>query len=173
MNHLLQFTFYKSILALKFKNDSKKLYVLLLCLALPFIGLSQSTYKGFPSLVWPKLYDVKFEKAKDNLGEYDKPIFSASTKALNGKTVSLPGYMVPFENGIKGDHFMLTSLPLNACFFCGVGGPETVVEVFTKSPVTYTEKPIEIKGTLKLNDTSPDQMMYIIERAEVIGEVGF
>lgn len=162
MNYLLQF-----------KNGRKKLCLLLIGLALPLIGFGQSTYKGFPSLVWPKLYDIKFEKAKDNLGEYDKPVFSAATKALNGKIISLPGYMVPFENGMKGDHFMLTSLPLNACFFCGVGGPETVVEVFTKIPVTYTEKPIEIKGTLKLNDTSPDQMIYVIERAEVIGEVGF
>src|SRR5688572_29686159 len=93
---------------------------------------AQSTYKGFPSLIWPKLYTTKFEKAKDQLGEYDKPIFTDATKALNGKTVSLPGYMVPFESGIKGSHFMFTSMPLNACFFCGVRGPETVVEVFAK-----------------------------------------
>ncbi|HEY3401979.1 MAG TPA: hypothetical protein VGK59_01250 [Ohtaekwangia sp.] len=140
---------------------------------LPFISFSQSTYKGFPSLIWPKLYDIQFEKAKDDLGEYDKPIFSHATKALNGKTVSLPGYMVPFENTLKGDHFMFTSLPLNACFFCGVGGPETVVEVFSKYPVTYTEKPIEIRGILRLNGTNADQMIYIIESAEVTGEIDF
>ncbi len=67
---------------------------------------------------------------------------------------------------------MLSSLPLNACFFCGVGGPETVVEVFTTKSVTYTEKPIEIQGTLMLNDRNPDQMIYILENAVILGEVG-
>lgn len=137
-------------------------------------GFSQktSTYKGFPSLVWPKLYNIKFEKTQDRLGDVDKPIFTDAVKALNGKKVTLPGYMVPFENGIKGNHFMLSSLPLNACFFCGVGGPETVVEVFTTKSVTYTEKPIEIQGTLMLNDRNPDQMIYILENAVILGEVG-
>lgn len=132
-----------------------------------------SKYNGFPSLVWPKLYDIRFEKTKDTLGEYDKPIFNQATKALNGKVVSLPGYMVPFDNGTKGKRFILTSLPLNACFFCGVGGPESVVEVYLKETITYTEKPIEIKGVLRLNDKDPDKMMYVIEQAEFLGEVDF
>ena len=140
--------------------------LLLLGVWIPLAGFSQkNTYKGFPSLVWPKLYDIQFEKAKDNLGDYEKPIFSAAAKALNGKTVTLPGYMVPFENGVKGTHFMLSSMPLNACFFCGVGGPETVVEVFLKEPVTYTERPVQITGVLKLNSTDPDKMLYILENA--------
>jgi hypothetical protein len=83
---------------------------------------AQSKYTGFPSLIWPKLYDIKFENVSDNLGEYQKPIFSQAAKSIEGKVVSLPGYMVPFDNGkMKGKNFMLTSLPLNACFFCGVG----------------------------------------------------
>jgi hypothetical protein len=129
-------------------------------------------YKGFPSLVWPKLYNITFVKTQDRLGEADKPVFTDAVKALNGKQITLPGYMVPFENGIKGNHFMLSSLPLNACFFCGVGGPETVVEVFSTKPVAYTEKPIEIQGKLMLNDRNPDQMIYILENAEVLGEAG-
>jgi hypothetical protein len=132
---------------------------------------AQMKYTGFPSLVWPKLYDVKFVKSQDAYGEYDKPVFSAATKALNGKVVTLPGYMVPFEKGLKGSKFMFTALPLNACYFCGVGGPESVV--YTKAPVSYHEKPVEISGILKLNDTDPDKMFYIIEQAEILGPVGF
>jgi hypothetical protein len=133
----------------------------------------KNTYSGFPSLIWPKLYATSFEKAKDDLGEYDKPVFSDAVLAMQGKIVTLPGYMMPFENGIKGNHFMLSSLPINACFFCGVGGPETVVEVFALKPMTYTEKPIEVKGKLMLNERNPDQMIYILENAEVLGEIGF
>lgn len=147
-----------------------------LFLILVFIGTvgyaQKSTYTGFPSLVWPKLYDIQFVKAEDENGEYDKPVFSEAAKSLAGKTVTLPGYMVPFETGTKGSHFMVTSLPLNACFFCGVGGPETVIEVFTKREVSYNDKPIEVRGTLKLNDKNPDQMIYVLTESEVIGEVG-
>lgn len=132
-----------------------------------------SAYKGLPSLVWPKLYDIRFEKAKDNLGDYDKPIFSAAAKSLDGKIVSLPGYMIPFENGSKGTTFMLSSLPINACFFCGVGGPESVIEVIMKEPLSFHDKPIEIKGILRLNDKNPDRMIYRIEQAEYLGEAEF
>ncbi len=134
---------------------------------------SKSKYSGFPSLVWPKLYDISFTKGKDQLGEFDKPVFSAATKSLAGKSITLPGYMVPFTEGIKGTHFILTSLPLNACFFCGVGGPETVVEVFLKKEITYTERPVEIQGILKLNDKNPDQMIYVLEDAEFLGELEY
>jgi len=146
---------------------------ILLLMCVPFAGVAQkASYKGFPSLVWPKLYDIKFVKASDALGEFDKPIFSNATKLLQGKTVTLPGYMVPFENGMKGSHFMISSMPLNACFFCGVGGPESVVEVFAKESLTFRDKPIEIRGVLKLNDSDPEKMIYILENAEIIGEAG-
>lgn len=134
---------------------------------------SPSAYKGLPSLVWPKLYDIRFEKAKDNLGEYEKPIFSQAAKSLDGKIVTVPGYMIPFENGMKGSTFMLSSLPINACFFCGVGGPESVVEVIMKQQISFNEKPIEIKGILRLNDKDPNRMIYRIEQAEYLGEVDF
>jgi hypothetical protein len=134
---------------------------------------SKNSYKGFPSLTWPKLYDIAFVKSTDKLGEYDKPVFSAAAKTLNGKKVTLPGYIVPFSTGLKSSHLMLSSLPLNACFFCGAGGPETVVEVFLKKEITYTERPLEIQGILKLNDRDPEKMIYLLEQAEVTGEVEF
>jgi hypothetical protein len=127
------------------------------------------SYKGLPSLIWPKLYVIEYRKESDN----DKPLFSKEVQALSNKVITLPGYMMPFENGLKGTHFMLSSLPINACFFCGVGGPETVVEVFLLEPVTYTDKPVEIKGKLILNDKNPDKMIYVLENATFLGAVDF
>jgi hypothetical protein len=146
--------------------------VLFFTMFVSVVGWAQApaAYKGLPSLVWPKLYDISFEKVKDNLGDYDKPVFSKAARSLEGKVVSLPGYMIPFENGMKGTTFMLSSLPINACFFCGVGGPESVVEVILKEPITFKDKPIEIKGILRLNDKDPDRMIYRIEQAEYVGE---
>lgn len=149
------------------------LFRIVILVLLPFSAFAQkNTYKGFPSLIWPKLYDITFVKASDDLGEFEKPIFTPAVKALQGKSIIIPGYMVPFENGIKGSHFMVSSMPLNACFFCGVGGPETVIEVHAKEPVTFNEKPIEVKGILKLNEKDPEKMIYILEQAEIVGEVG-
>ena len=129
------------------------------------------SYKGFPSLVWPKLYDISFVKGTDAMGEYDKPIFTEAVKALANKSVVLPGYMVPLENESSTARIMLSSLPLNACFFCGVGGPETVVEVHLKKQTSYIEEPIQVKGILRLNDSDPDRMIYVLEQAEVLGPV--
>lgn len=158
---------------MSFKNFFIAGFVMV-CVPVFSFAQAQSNYKGFPSLVWPKLYDIRYEKTKDNLGEYEKPVFSKAAKSLEGKIVSLPGYMVPFQGGsVKGKTFILTSLPLNACFFCGVGGPESVVEIILKEEITYTEKPIEIKGVLRLNDQDPDRMIYRVEQAEFLGEIDF
>ena len=150
---------------------------LLLFLSLTFyssaLWAQTSTYKGFPSLEWPKLYAITFKKEKDSLGEYERPVFSAAVKALQGKVISLPGYMVPFENALKGNKFILSSTPLNACFFCGVGGPESVIEVQLKTSITYTDRPIQVRGVLKLNDKDPDKMIYLLEDAEFEGLVEY
>jgi hypothetical protein len=131
------------------------------------------TYKGFPSLVWPKLYDIQYSKGSDANGTYEKPVFTSEVRKLEGKVVTLPGYLVPFDGGLKARQFMLSSLPLNACFFCGVGGPETVIEVKAKQEVRYTEKPVEVTGVLRLNDSDPDGMVYTLEQAEFLGEIEF
>jgi hypothetical protein len=133
----------------------------------------KSTYQGFPSLVWPKLYDIAFMSGRDELGTYDKPVFTDAVKSLKDQVIILPGYMVPLENERTSGAFMLSSLPLNACFFCGVGGPETVVAVKLKSKTPYIEKPIEVRGKLRLNDQDPDQMIYVLEDAEILGILDF
>jgi hypothetical protein len=146
----------------------------MVCMALATgVAAQKKSYSGLPSDVWPKLYQVDYDKADKAWLDFGKPIFSKEAQALNGKTVTVPGFLVPFEGGLKSSHFMFTSLPLNACFFCGVGGPETVIEVFSSSPVRYTDKPVELKGRLMLNNRNPNQMVYILESAELLGEIDF
>jgi len=130
-------------------------------------------YSGFPSLIWPKLYNIEFIKGSDALGEFDKPVFTDAVRGLENKSIVLPGYMMPLENQASSARIMLTSLPINACFFCGVGGPETVIEVYLKSKTKYIESPIQVRGILRLNDSDPDKMIYVLEEAEVLGPIGF
>lgn len=152
----------------------KIIFVLLLVFGFTSTWAQKRNYTGFPSLIWPKLYDISFVKAQDEHGDYEKPVFTDAVRSLRDKTVSVPGYIVPFETGSeRAQHMMLSSLPLNACFFCGVGGPETAIEVNLKSPAKYTDRPVEVRGVFKLNDKDPDKMIYQLNNAEVTGEVGY
>ncbi|MCU0355631.1 MAG: DUF3299 domain-containing protein [Cytophagales bacterium] len=128
--------------------------------------------KRLTSNEWVTLSKVTYKASKDAYGDINVPVFSADVKAMSGKVVTLPGYIIPLdgiEGAFKADHFVLSSLPVEACFFCGVGGPETVAEVQMKSPVEYTKKPVRLKGKLTLNADDPYRMIYILEDAEFVG----
>lgn len=155
------------------KESMKGLIVFALLLAYSTGSAQKMEYSGFPSLIWPKLYNIEFVKGFDDLGEFDKPVFTNAVRALENKAIVLPGYMMPLENETSSARIMLSSLPVNACFFCGVGGPETVVEVYLKSKTNYIETPVQVRGILRLNDSNPDKMIYILENAEVLGPVEF
>lgn len=151
----------------------KRILLLFLFIVPSSLMAQKSVYQGFPSLVWPKLYNISFTTAKDAIGEYNKPVFTEAVRALENKRITLPGYMVPFESGSTGLNITVSSLPLNACFFCGVGGPETVIEVNLKAKTHYIEKPIEVQGILRLNEDDPDKLIYILDQAEVVGTLEF
>lgn len=148
-----------------------KITALLGCVLIATIAVAQPPrrYSGPHSEIWPKLYKTTFEKSVDQSGmPFDKPVFTDDVKKLANTTITLPGYIVPFSAGTKkSSHLMLSSLPLNACFFCGVGGPETAVEVFLKEPMVYTDQLVEITGKLLLNNMSSSQLIFILENATV------
>lgn len=133
---------------------------------------AKNEYKGLPSTTWPVLYDVSYKTVTDEYGEYQKPIFSKSVKELEGKEVYIEGYIMPFD-GVKSNSFVLSALPINACFFCGNGGPESVIQIHANSEVRYTEKPVEFKGKIKLNPDNPDELIYSLEEAEFSGVLEF
>lgn len=119
---------------------------------------------------WMTLSKVKIERKLDPAlnFEIDYPTFSEEVKALNGKEITLEGWMIPLDELRGENYFVLSALPFANCFFCGGAGPETVVEVFTNENYKFTEERIKIKGTLKLNADDPTQLMYVLNKADVI-----
>lgn len=118
---------------------------------------------------WKVLAKVQIEKRFDETlnFEIDYPTFSKEVKALDGKQISLEGWMIPLDE-LRGEkYFVLSALPFNNCFFCGGAGPETVMEVFSKKEIDFTEKRIKVKGKLKINSDDPLKLMYILEDAEL------
>ncbi len=118
--------------------------------------------------VWKDLSQVTYEVGEDEYGELYLPVFSEKIKGLEGKEVLAEGYIIPFEGMFKPEHIILSSLPLAECFFCGSGGPETVMEVMLTEPIKYTSKRVKVKGKLKLNSKDPEKLMYILEDARLI-----
>ena len=154
------------------KIEMKGILMIMLLVLVMGITNAQSKYKGLPSTTWPKLYDISYETRNDQFGEYEAPIFSDAARSIEGKEVYIEGYIMPFE-GIETNKFILSSLPINACYFCGNGGPESVIQIITKKPIRYTEKPIELKGVLKLNPDNPEEMIYSLIDTEFSGVLKF
>lgn len=137
------------------------LFILLSLLALQSFGQGKS--------VWNVLADIKYGMRYDEDLEYDVeyPIFADKIKALEGKEVLVKGYMVPLDELMGQNFFVLSAFPYNMCFFCGGAGPETVMEVNTIKEIEFTEKPILIKGVLELNQFDYNHMMYILNEARL------
>ncbi|MDF2159216.1 hypothetical protein [Algoriphagus sp. CAU 1675] len=118
--------------------------------------------------VWKSLSEVSYKISEDNFGELYVPVFSENIKKLEGKVVEADGYIIPFEGMFKPEHIILSSLPLAECFFCGSGGPETVMEVMLSSPIKYTSKRVKVRGKLTLNSSDPEKLMYILKDAQLV-----
>lgn len=120
--------------------------------------------------VWKSLSEVSYKISEDQFGELYVPVFSENIKKLEGKEVEADGYIIPFEGMFKPEHIILSSLPLAECFFCGSGGPETVMEVMLTNPIKYTSKRVKVRGKLTLNAKDPEKLMYILKDARLIME---
>lgn len=119
---------------------------------------------------WKLLADVEIKDRYDEAAGYEVsyPVFGEKAQSLDGKIITVEGYMIPYEVYLGPKYFILSSLPIAACFFCGGAGPETVMEVFTKESIKLTDKTIKVKGRLELNPDDPERMMYILKDAELI-----
>jgi uncharacterized protein len=111
-------------------------------------------------LSWSMLTDVKTKAEKNRL----LPVFPAPVAALNQKTQRIQGFMMPLEPGEKQRHFLLTSVPMT-CGFCTPGGPESMVEVKTKTPVKYSMDIVVVEGKFAVLNDDPYGLYYRITDA--------
>jgi hypothetical protein len=140
----------------------------LILLVLGATILSQSGLLAQTQNVWRSLSEVSYKISEDQFGELYVPVFSANITKLEGKVVEADGYIIPFEGMFKPEHIILSSLPLAECFFCGSGGPETVMEVMLSSPIKYTSNRVKVRGKLTLNSKDPEKLMYILKDATLV-----
>ena len=114
-------------------------------------------------LPWSLLTDVKTKVLNKRL----VPSFTADVQALNDKPQRIQVFMMPLEPGEKQKHFLLTAVPLT-CSFCTPGGPESMVEVFTTTPVKYTMESLVVAGHLSVLADDPYGLYYRIKDAVLV-----
>jgi hypothetical protein len=141
-----------------------KLFVALLITIGSITYANESAKKS--SMSWEVLSKVKVVE-KDNLLA---PEFSEDVLSLDGKIVTLRGYMMPLDQAKKQKNFILSANPVAACYFCLPGGPETMVEVKAQKSVPFNYNPIVVTGKLELLEDDPMGMYYRLIDAELVTE---
>lgn len=135
--------------------------------ALLYILASSSILTAQTQTSWETLADVEWsvrylESVEDSVMY---PAFSSTIKGLRGKHISVSGYIIPVD--VTNSIYVLSSNPLASCFFCGVGGPESIVELqlVDKSEIYRTDDLLHFKGILDLNWEDMEHFNYILKEA--------
>lgn len=128
---------------------------------------------GCIELTWKHLAEVDFEERfTEEVGTYvPYPIFRPSVKRIEGKKVEIEGYIIPVEETGEESIIVLSANPFSACFFCGMAGPETIMDIKLKKKFKNKFKQDDIltfRGKLRLNDTDLYYLNYILEEAELV-----
>ena len=139
-----------------------KIFILLLLISFQW-GISQT------EITWDNLSDVTFveEYFEDEDAYFYVPSFGKSLLKLEGQKVSITGFIlaIDYELGF----YILSRHPFASCFFCGSGGPESIIELrFNNENVSFSmDEIVTIQGTLRLNSNNPDECNFILENASV------
>ena len=114
-------------------------------------------------LPWSVLTSVKAKKVKTRF----LPVFTPAQLALSQKIQRIQGYMMPLDPGEKQVHFLLSSVPLT-CSFCTPGGPESMVEVKSKTPVKYSMEPVVVEGIFSVLEDDSYGLYYRMSDARSV-----
>lgn len=114
-------------------------------------------------LAWSVLTDVKSKVEKNRM----LPIFPPQVQALHRKVQRVQGFMMPLDAGKTQTHFLLSAVPLT-CSFCLPGGPESLVEVKTKTPIKYSLEPVVVEGQFSVLRDDPNGVYYRITDANAV-----
>ena len=122
-------------------------------------GADPNQFKPLPErndvVSWKTFSQVELVKQKDRY----VPQFAKDVAALDQKLVKVQGFMMPLQTGDKQTHFVLTAMP-QTCSFCMPGGPESMVEVKSKTAVKYTFEPVVLTGKLAILKDDPTGVFY-------------
>lgn len=117
--------------------------------------------KGINALPWSVVTET-------TLDHQYHPTFPRHLKNLEGKKVSLDGYLQPLGDDADLNAFLLVEYPIG-CWYCEQ--PETTAIMLVELPEgkshRYTRNQVRVRGKLVLNASDPENFLYIIRDAEI------
>jgi Tfp pilus assembly protein PilF len=108
--------------------------------------------------------------AETNVDAKFRPTFAKYLKELDGRLITLTGFMQPLSEDAEASGFMFIEFPVG-CWYCEM--PEVTGIVFVELPTgktaTLTRGLVRITGRLHLNAAEPEDFLYAIRNAKVSG----
>ena len=93
--------------------------------------------------------------------------FSKDILGLDKQDVRVQGFIIPLEMSDKQKRFLLSAVPPH-CPFCMPAGPDAIVEVLAKKPVSYSFEPIIVSGKFAVLKDDPTGVLYRMSDAEPV-----
>lgn len=128
--------------------------------------LSLADFDNAPSdlVLWGELAKAAITREQ---GQY-QATFLPSVLALEGKTISLIGFMAQVHPQERATQFLLSDIRF-LCATCeSAPPPQSIVEVNTQEAYPLYERPIRVRGTLELVRDSRYGLMYRLHNAKII-----
>ena len=121
-------------------------------------------------LTWEDLSDgIFWESHTPNalIPGFEKATFSAKLRALEGKKITITGYLLVLDG--RQSVYLLSKNPMASCFFCGNGGPESVLDLqFAEKTSFKMDELLSVEGTFHMNGTNPNAAYYQIKNANAV-----
>jgi len=115
---------------------------------------------------WKLLMNIEFKLEYYDAYEIEieTPIFTEALKAIDGKEVTIKGYVIPIDE--DGKLIVLSANPYSSCFFCGNASPASIMSMNLKQKKRFKmDESVKFQGILKLNYDDPEEFYYILEDA--------
>jgi hypothetical protein len=96
-----------------------------------------------------------------------RPTFTKYLRELDGKQVTLTGYIQPLREELDLGAFLLIEYPVG-CWYCEMPPLSSIVyiELPKGQTITFTRGPVRITGRLSLNASDPEEFLYTIRQAK-------
>jgi tetratricopeptide (TPR) repeat protein len=124
-------------------------------------GLPPISATGVNALPWSVLNDT-------TLGRKFNPTFPQYLRELDGKQVTLTGFMQPLGEDLELSSFLLIEYPVG-CWYCEMPAATGIVyvELPPEKTIGYGRTAVKIEGKLTLNSNDPENFLYTISKAKV------
>ena len=113
------------------------------------------------ALPWPVL-------AATAVGAKGRPTFAKYLDRLDGKTVTLTGFVQTTTDELTTSSFLLLEYPVG-CWFCETPDPTGLIHVELKAGKTTEARRglVKVTGTLALNRTEPERYLFSLTDARI------